>query len=134
MPLAVFVALTWAVNLILTKIYIQGVPLPAFVFIKMAAATLYHVMFFPFDHSPFTRRGVVFSLISAVLLSVSDIMLMVGVRGLPATIFSPVFATVIPFGFILSVILLKEKPVRRNWAGMLLIFAAAAICGYYGAR
>ena len=64
---------------------------------------------------------------------VGDILLMAGVGGLPASIFSPVFATTIPFGFISSVVFLREEPVRRNWLGMVLIFLAAAICGYYAA-
>jgi drug/metabolite transporter (DMT)-like permease len=133
-PLALLVALMWAINLILTKVFVGDVARPVFVLVKMIWATGFHLTFFPVIKSRITRNGALFCLISAVLLVPGDILLMMGVNGLPASIFSPVFATVIPFGFILSVIILKERPMARNWFGMLLIFAAAAICGFYGAR
>lgn len=133
-PLAIFVSLVWAVNLVLTKVYITGVPLPAFVFVKMAAATLFHLFLLPFDHTPINMEGFKYSVFSAVLLVIGDILLMMGLSGLPASIFSPVFASVIPFGFLLSVFILGEQPVRRNWAGMTLIFLSAVICGYLGAK
>lgn len=133
-PLALLVALMWSVNLILSKLYVDQVPRPMFVLIKMIWASGFHLTFFPMVRSRITRSGFGFALVSAMLLVPGDILLMMGVNGLPASIFSPVYATVIPFGFLLSVIILKERPMARNWFGMSLIFAAATICGYYGSR
>ena len=134
LPVAVLVSLFWAVNLVMTKVYIVGVPKPAFVLVKMIVATSFHLCLFLFERSPINMKGFQYSLISAFLLVAGDILLMMGLDGLPASVFAPIFATVIPFGFLLSVVILKERPVSRNWAGMLLIFAAAAICGYYGTK
>jgi drug/metabolite transporter (DMT)-like permease len=133
LPLALLVALMWAVNLILTKLFVADVPRSTFVFVKMLWATGFHTLFFPAIRSRITRGGFWFCAVSAVLLVPGDILLMMGVNGLPASIFSPVYATIIPFSFILSVFILKERPVTRNWIGMAMIFLAAAICGYYGA-
>jgi drug/metabolite transporter (DMT)-like permease len=97
----------------------------------MAATTLFLSGFYPFTPTRVTKYGFFYGLLSAMTLVVGDILLMAGVDGLPASVYSPLYSTTIPFGFIFSIAFIKEKPVRRNWLGMAMIFAAAAICGYF---
>lgn len=132
-PFALAVSLMWAVGIVLTKVAIHGVPYPTFVCVKMVASTAFLMLFYPFTPTRINRQGFMLGLGSALTLVIGDTLLMAGVDGLSATLFSPLFATTIPFGFLFSVVYLKEKPLRRNWIGMILIFAAAAICGYYSA-
>lgn len=135
MPAAFAVSVLWAFSIILTKLLISDINYVEFVYIKMVVAAAFHIVasMFVKEKSDYFR-GLKFIVLSAVALIVGDTLLMAGVDRLPASVFSPVFATIIPFGFLGSIIFLGEKPIRRNWVGMLLIFAAAGICGYYGAR
>jgi len=133
-PVGILISIIWATTIVAQKVAIHGVPYSTFVAIKMAATTVFLLFFYPFTPTKLTRHGFFYSLISALTLVVGDILLMAGVDGLPASIFSPLYSTTIPFGFVFSVMFIKEKPVRRNWIGMLLIFAAAAICGYFRPR
>ncbi|MFA6451153.1 MAG: DMT family transporter [bacterium] len=130
-PIGILISVIWALSIVMTKIAVHGVPYPTFVAIKMAGATLFLMVLYPFTPTRVTKHGFIYGLISALTLVVGDTLLMAGVDGLPASIFSPLYSTTIPFGFLFSVAIIKEKPVRRNWLGMALIFAAAAICGYY---
>jgi len=133
-PAGVAVSILWAVSIVLTKVTISDVHVAAFVFVKMVAAAIFHTALSPAAKGTVHRDGIKFVIISAACLVVGDTLLMAGLSRLPASIFAPVFATIIPFGFIGSVFLLGERPLKRNWAGMGLIFLAAAVCGYYGAR
>jgi drug/metabolite transporter (DMT)-like permease len=132
-PMALAVSVIWAAGIVLTKVAVRGVPYPTFVCIKMVAATVFLLFFYPFTGTKMNGKGFLLGLGSAFTLVFGDTLLMAGIDALPASLFSPLFATTIPFGFLFSIVFLKEKPLVRNWIGMLLIFAAAAICGYYSA-
>lgn len=134
LPLAVLVSLFWSVNIVMSKVYIAGMPPSAFVFVKMVGGAAFALAFFPVERSRFNRPGFLWSAASAMLLVGADILIMTGLQGMPASIWSPMYASIIPFGFLMSVVALKEKPVVRNWLGMALIFMAAAVCGYFGAK
>lgn len=131
-PVSVLVSVLWALSIVLTKVALGSLDVTTFVLIKLVAATLCHLAILPFLKQRFTANGVKNGFLSAATLVAGDLFLMLGVQGLPASVFSPIFATTIPFGFIVSVIFLGEHPMGRNWLGMALIFAAAALCGYYG--
>ncbi len=134
LPAALSVSLLWAVSVVLTKVLIGNINEAAFVFYTMIAAAAFHLGCSPFVKGPSSARGIQLAVISAITLVIGDTILMAGIDALPASIFSPVFATVIPFAFLGSVVVLGEKPLKRNWIGMLLIFLAAAICGFYGGQ
>jgi len=131
-PVGLVISIIWAISIVMTKVAVHNVPYAFFVAIKMAATTVFLMMFYFFMPTKLTQGNLKLSTISALTLVVGDILLMVGVDGLPASIYSPIYATTIPFGFMFSIWFIKERPVGRNWLGMLLIFASAAICGYYG--
>ena len=133
-PLAVVVSLVWAVTIVLSKVFLKGVDPSAFVCVKVIGATLFLSLIAPFSKGPVLRGGLALTALSGACLAGGDILLMVGVKALHASVFSPLYATTIPIGFLLSIFILKEKPVPRNWFGMALIFIAAAVCGYYGAK
>ncbi len=132
-PAALLVSILWAVGIIITKIAVAGVPYATFVFIKLTAAAVALGAMYPFVGGKVTRKTFLICLLSATTLVFGDTLLMAGLDGLPASVWAPLFATTIPFGFVLSIIFLKENPLRRNWLGMIFIFAAAAICGYIAA-
>lgn len=133
-PLALLVAILWSVSIVLTKAFIRGIPAPGFVLIKVMAASVFHAFFYRSSPSRPNRNGVLLSVASAITLVGGDTLFVFGVSGLTASIATPLFTTTIPFGFLLSVFVLKEKPTWKNWVGMILIFIAAALCGYYGSK
>lgn len=133
-PAAVAVSVLWAITIVMTKALISGVNYLEFVSVKMGVAAVFHLIASAFVKEKADMGGLKYVFLSAVTLVAGDTLLMAGVDRLPASIFSPVFATIIPFGFICSIVFLGEKPAKRNWIGMTLIFIAAGISGYYGAR
>jgi len=133
-PVAVMVAFLWGTSIVMTKVAVAGVPYPYFVFIKMIFTSGFFFIVQLFYKTPSNKKGILLCFASALALVAGDSLLMMAVDGLPASIFSPIYATVIPFGFVFSVVFLKEKPHKRNWWGMGLIFLAAAICGYLGSN
>jgi drug/metabolite transporter (DMT)-like permease len=133
-PLALLVALLWSVSIVMTKVFIKGMHPAAFVLVKVTAATAFHSFFYSSSPAKANAKGVWLSVASAATLVGGDTLFLAGLKGLPASIATPLYTTMIPFGFLMSIVFLKEKPLLRNWIGMALIFAAAAICGYYSAH
>ncbi len=133
-PIAFGLALIWAFTTVMNKTFIHGIPYPAFVFVKFCGAGVFFIVAGFFSRGRMSLRGFLISYLSGVALIVADILLTAGLDGLPASVFSPLYSTIIPFTFLGSVVFLGEKPRRRHWTGMIFIFAAAVLCGYYGTK
>ncbi len=132
-PAALAVALIWATSIVLTRVYIRGIAPAEFVLIKVITVTVFHFATSRGSRAATTPRGIRLSIISAATLVCGDTLFMIGLKGLPASIAAPLYTTTIPFAFLLSIFILHEKATWKNWTGMALIFAAAAISGYFGA-
>ena len=44
-----------------------------------------------------------------------------------ASVLSPIYGAVIPFGFLLSILLVKERPAKKAILGMIIVFAGVLL-------
>ncbi|GAI45904.1 unnamed protein product, partial [marine sediment metagenome] len=76
----------------------------------------------------FDKRGLKLSALSGIIGFFIGPLLFLGALGMEkASVLAPVAGAVIPFGFLLSILLVRERPSRRAILGMGIVFAV--VCG-----
>jgi drug/metabolite transporter (DMT)-like permease len=83
------------------------------------------------SRSEFDKRSVGLAMLSGTLgLFVGEILSYFALRIEEASVLAPVLGTLIPFGFLLSVLLLKERPSRKAVFGMLIVFSSVVLVSF----
>lgn len=134
--MSIFVAFLWGIKSVLNKYAIASGMGPSDLMTYMlVAATVLFLSSFAVAAprgNIFTRRSVSLALASGILgFPAGELLYLKAIELERVTALTPLMSTTILFGFILSVVMVKEKPTMRAIAGMALVFAGmvAAACG-----
>lgn len=132
-PLAFLVAIMWGSMMILSKYCLNG---------GMTAGTLLVVMTVSAAVScditmaithikkkiKFNKKYVGLSVLAGTLgFFVGQILSLFALEMEKASVLSPIYGAVIPFGFLLSILLVKERPAKKAILGMIIVFAGVLL-------
>lgn len=129
--MAFSVAIMWGSLLVLNKYCLGGMTASTLLLIvtitgavSCNAAMVAHIK----SRLKFDKRSVGLAMLSGVLgLFVGEILSYSALKLEKASVLAPVLGTLIPFGFLLSVLLLKEKPSKKAIFGMLIVFLGVVL-------
>ncbi len=129
--MAFSVAIMWGSLLVLNKYCLGGMTASTLLLIvtitgavSCNAAMVAHIK----SRLKFDKRSVGLAMLSGVLgLFVGEILSYFALRIEKASVLAPVLGTLIPFGFLLSVLLLKERPSKKAIFGMLIVFFSVVL-------
>jgi drug/metabolite transporter (DMT)-like permease len=129
--MAFLVAIMWGSLIVINKYCLGGMSAGTLLLLVNAtgAAACTSVVIPRVRNSPeLDRRSVGLAMLSGILgLFVGEILSYFALRMEKASVLSPVLGTLIPFGFLLTVFLLKERPSRRAYFGMVIIFLSVVL-------
>lgn len=127
-PLALLVAIMWGSMIILSKYCLNGgMTVGTLLVITTISAAVSCNVAMVATHIKgrikFDKECVGLSVLSGTLgFFVGQILALFALGMEKASVLSPIYGTVIPFGFLLSVLLLKERPTKKAILGMVIIF------------
>ncbi len=136
-PLAILVAVLWGLDQVLRKWSVNyGTGALTFLWVAMVGATvllgLNALAGRTWRGQRFTARNLGLTLASGASAQIVGIFLhltaltMAGVSAL-----APITAAAIPFGFLMSVFIVRERPGKKAVAGMVLVFAGVFLATLY---
>jgi len=132
-PLAFLVAAMWGSNIVLSKYCIGGgMTMGTLLVIITASATVSCNMTMIFTHIKskikLDKRGIGLSVLSGTLgFFVGQILSFLALRMEKASTLSPLYGCTILFGFILSVLILGERPSKSAILGMIFILIGVSL-------
>jgi len=129
--MAFLVAIIWGSLIVINKYCLGGMTAGTLLLIvnitgavSCNAAMVTHTK----GRSEFDKRSVGLAMLSGTLgLFVGEILSYFALRIEKASVLSPVLGTLIPFGFLLSILLLKERPSKKAIFGMLIVFLSVVL-------
>lgn len=132
-PLALLVAIMWGSVIILSKYCLNGgMTVGTLLVITTVSATISCNVAMVITHIKsrikFNKKSAGLSVLSGVLgFFVGRILSLFALEIEEASVLSPTYGTVIPFGFLLSVLLLKERPTKKSILGMVTVFTGVLL-------
>ncbi|KXB09023.1 hypothetical protein AKJ46_01075, partial [candidate division MSBL1 archaeon SCGC-AAA833K04] len=132
-PIASFVAFLWGANAILNKYCLsQGMDVYTLLLVRLLSAAV----LFTIALGITSQRGKIKAHHGSVKLSIASGLIAFPIGALlylsalqteGASVLAPITGTTVLFGFLLSILVLGEKPTRKSILGMLLIFSGILI-------
>ena len=132
-PLTLVVALIWGLNQIIRKSAINmGMGVLVFLWISVISAVVFLGLMAGFTRSwenqRFSRSSVGLSICSGVFGHlVGNICFLSALELERVTALAPLTSAVIPFGFLLSILIVGEKPTRKAVGGMIVVFSGVVL-------
>ena len=129
--MAFSVAIMWGSLIIINKYCLSGMTASTLILIETItgvvlcnAAMVTRIK----SRVEFDKRSVGLAMLSGVFaLFVGEILSYFALRIEKASVLAPVLGTLIPFGFLLSVLLLKERPSKKAILGMFIVFFSVVL-------
>ena len=129
--MAFLVAIIWGSMIVINKYCLGGMTANTLLLILSTtgavscnAAMVAHIK----SRLEFDKRSVGLAMLSGVIgLFVGEILSYFALRIEKASVLAPVLGALIPFGFLLSVLLLKERPSKKAIFGMLIVFLSVVL-------
>lgn len=128
--LGILVAFLWAIAMVLTKNFLYSYTTTQVLFLKVLGATIFLYILSFYFRFKINLEGVFFSLLSGIFIFLGEFSYMIALKDSYASYVAPFCNTVIPFGFLFSVIFLKEKPDFKKYLGMIFMFFAVILSIY----
>lgn len=135
-PITMAVAVLWGLNQVIRKSALEsGMGILTFLWISIICAALFLILTAgvtsSWKNSNLSRASVglsIFSGISGHLLGNFFYLAALGMEGVGAL--APLISASIPFGFLLSILIVGERPTRRALIGMVIIFSGVVLAAF----
>jgi len=135
-PLTIIVSVLWGLDRLLRKYSTNvGMDVTTYIWISAVSAAIFMNILAGATRSwgrrPISRRGVALSVASAFSSHVVGTYLyMFALQMESVSLLEPFISVTIPFGFLLSVLVIHERPTRRALAGMAVIFLGVVLAAF----